>query len=123
MKRPSLLRALVVASTISTCYADIPWWEFGCAGQTITGATVDQMWDNAKLMTTRAIERLTEAKGRHLGGDQSTASNNAKWMWGTSPTFGILLKDDDRAKLDSVISMPVLLAFPSIHRPLYWHTV
>ncbi|KAM7185429.1 hypothetical protein V8F20_011801 [Naviculisporaceae sp. PSN 640] len=105
MKTPSLLRIFIVITTICTCYAEIPWLAFNCGSHTIMGATMDQMWDNAKLMATRAIERLNEAKGRNLRSEERTAANNAKWLWGTKHTWGFSLDDDHKAALDNVINV------------------
>lgn len=106
MKVPSLVRAFVLAAAFSRCHAGIEWQDFTCAGKSLDGATPDQMWDNARAMVARAVERLNVAKGAksiNPLSEETCAANNAKWLWGTKPSLRHTIGDEDKAVLDDAI--------------------
>lgn len=107
MKASPFLRALLTVITVSQCRADIPWKTYSCAGKSVGGASIPALWDNAKLMTSRAIARINEAReARAINpvSDTSAAANNCKWMWGTKHDWTRSMKDEDKQKLNQPIS-------------------
>ena len=107
MKTPSLVRAFALAAAFSQCHADISWRAITCAGKSIDGATPDQMWDNARAMVSRAVDRINVAKKAlsvKKNSEDACAANNCKWLWGTKPNSVLhSIGSGDKAVLDNAI--------------------
>ncbi|KAK4240187.1 hypothetical protein C8A03DRAFT_31755, partial [Achaetomium macrosporum] len=102
---PSLKALVAAAVMVMQCHAAITWTPHVCGGKSFAGVDADQMWDNARLMARRAIEKINEAKTAdsiNPLSSESCAANNCKWLWGTKPDLRHRINDEDKQKLDGV---------------------
>ncbi|KAI1375972.1 hypothetical protein F4677DRAFT_91869 [Hypoxylon crocopeplum] len=80
-----LLRALLSLLTLGQVHAVVTWRTIGCDNWSFKGASIDDIWDNALLMTTNAQSQRnaipTNAAGM-LSGNGRRAGANAKFMFG-----------------------------------------
>jgi hypothetical protein len=101
-------RALLALLALLLAPADavVTWQQIGCGGIAVAGATLDQMWDNAKLMASNAntvIDTAVNAKIIVPLTKTSAAADNAKWMFGIDVTLGAVLPSSSKNYLTNTI--------------------
>jgi hypothetical protein len=65
--RHTLFRALLLTIAFGQCHAAVTWTTVGCDGWTFKGVPIDDIWDNAMLMTTNAQSRINAIPTNFVG--------------------------------------------------------
>ena len=107
------LLALLALGLRHAC-AVVTWEQIECAGVTISGQTLDNIWDNAALLASNAestINTLTSASTIKALTMPANLANNAKWMFGISVNWGGVLPSSSKSTLTNTVTRSFLLPF------------
>lgn len=86
-----MLLQVLLLFAVQPCLGAVPWKTIGCDGWTYDGASIDDLWENAKVLADRAkagMARVPTSAG-FPDVDERRAGANAEFMWGGSFRYGL----------------------------------
>lgn len=107
------LLALLALGLQPAC-AVVTWEPIECAGVTIGGASLNDIWDNAALLASNAestISTLTTASTIKALTMPANLANNAKWMFGISVNWGGVLPSSSKTTLTNTVTRTSIVLY------------